>query len=736
MLRQIWILPNENDFNNFNINDLNEFNSIILIDFLNKENLKDKIRFFEKMKKFSLPNCLKILISLGEEDFQEFQKPLEENEIEMVKTHKKILINFIKELLETKEKDIVKNINLRKELDIKTFYINQNSSKEKVEKSKNENEEIIDKSSDSYENTSFLKENDFCEKIFNLYNMLKNYNRDDIEKIFDLIDFLNTESQKLKDIIDNLPLITYKKKNEYFASYYYYIIVNLLRIYETYKPKNNENLGVYILLNDGEEGKDKTKETNTNEEIENPEKIAEIRECLEKKKNDVKNKFINIYKSYKKIMFREKEEELTDISKKISEGILITETLNKQLKEIEIDYLKLENILNNLKEYFNEFFRDYLYYISKFISSINNTYKYFYQKIIIDKCSDKENIEDFVDFIYYVSNYNYVDNKNSLNEIINYFEEYFSKKEYKEEKWKDECNNTFEIKSNRLNEIDWDGKKSYLDDFRNYSLNLITKNKLQKFQYINQKYLLFFKFRKNNILGKYKNVFFVFFQNIFKKEEMKKLMIKIFPILKNNYFINEDYVSEFFDKIKAYNFKPKDMCGETISPILDVFIKSYFDSSNLYESEVCVIASYIIIIFHEFSHYTRIYIYKTTGDSKYRKSIDLCQYKDIGEYFETLLFGKILLNINLLQALYILNEKNYSKNYETFKEEFLKCEGDDNIKIIYENLKEISSLLKSLNININLSNIKTPNTYFHIKSKSNYFVLGMNNDKKGMTFFG
>ena len=102
---------------------------------------------------------------------------------------------------------------------MKTFQDNKTCNKEK---SKNEGAKG-NKNIDSNESSSFLPENDFGEKIFNLFNMLKEYNRDDVEKIYDLLDFLYSESEKLKDIIDSLPLITYK--NEYLASYYYYLII-------------------------------------------------------------------------------------------------------------------------------------------------------------------------------------------------------------------------------------------------------------------------------------------------------------------------------------------------------------------------------------------------------------------------------------------------------------------------------------------------------------------------------
>ena len=412
-------------------------------------------------------------------------------------------------------------------------------------------------------------------------------------------------------------------------------------------------------------------------------------------------------------MFNIQKEQLNEISKIIWTNINITKTLNKKLKEMEMKYLKLDTIINILSRYFNEFFRNYLWWVSKFISSIKYTYEYFYKKIFIDKSSVKDNIEDFVDFIYYVSNFDYLENQNSLIEVINYFEDYFSSNKLKEEKWKDEDNNTFEILGNKFYQNGWNGNKLYVDEYKNYCLQLIIKKKLQRFPYVNQKYLWFLKFKINNILWKNKEIFLKFFQNILMKEEIKNLMIKIFPILNDKYFINENFVSEFFNKVRPYNFKPKGMCRETISYTLDVYIKSYFNN-NSYESEICAIAYYILVILHEFAQYLKIFIYKTTGNTIYRKSFDLCKHKDIGDYFENLLFGKIVQHINLLQAIYILDENNYNKKYNQFAEEFLKWGNENVSKIIKDRFKEIIPLLKNLNIKSSTSKMEMNNETFNI----------------------
>ena len=212
-------------------------------------------------------------------------------------------------------------------------------------------------------------------------------------------------------------------------------------------------------------------------------------------------------------MFNIQKEQLNEISKIIWTNINITKTLNKKLKEMEMKYLKLDTIINNLSRYFNEFFRNYLWWVSKFISSIKYTYEYFYKKIFIDKSSVKDNIEDFVDFIYYVSNFDYLENQNSLIEVINYFEDYFSSNKLKEEKWNDEDNNTFEILGTKFYQTGWNGNKLYVDKYKNYCLQLITKKKLQRFPYINQKYLWLLKFKKKIIYcGKIKKYSWNFFK--------------------------------------------------------------------------------------------------------------------------------------------------------------------------------------------------------------------------------
>ena len=103
------------------------------------------------------------------------------------------------------------------------------------------------------------------------------------------------------------------------------------------------------------ENKSNTEEKNNLNNI-NDEKIRKTKINLEKKIDDIKNKLEHIYDPYKEVIFNREKEDSNDILKKIEVNISINETLNKELKELKIRYLKLDNILKNLKFYYNKFF--------------------------------------------------------------------------------------------------------------------------------------------------------------------------------------------------------------------------------------------------------------------------------------------------------------------------------------------------------------------------------------------
>ena len=190
-------------------------------------------------------------------------------------------------------------------------------------------------------------------------------------------------------------------------------------------------------------------------------------------------------------------------------------------------------------------------------------------------------------------------------------------------------------------------------------------------------------------------------------------------------------MNEAFNKIRTFNFKPFDFLEETISSILNIYIKNYFESNDDIESEIYVSAAFIILIFHELAHYIRRYIYKITGDKKYRKSIEICGENEIGVYLEKKLFGEEIHSINFYQAIFLLNEVNYNLSYVEFSQNFQNLKNNHKKEDYSKNLMACKEFLNSIGLTVKNLDISNSSNTFHIKGRKNILFLGTNNDKRG-----
>ena len=154
------------------------------------------------------------------------------------------------------------------------------------------------------------------------------------------------------------------------------------------------------------------------------------------------------------------------------------------------------------------------------------------------------------------------------------------------------------------------------------------------------------------------------------------------------------------------------------------FVKYNDNISFILENGVIV-----AIIFHEFGHSINAVIsfienrlkLNETPRKKYLKIMEG------GYYLELLLFGRVIKNLTLGEALYILNTKNYQKSLDDFRNGFMKLSYKDMIiegqfsnlnfgdEKTIEKLKDIISIktkkdgdtndaLKNINISIPLRN--------------------------------
>ena len=589
--------------------------------------------------------------------------------------------------------------NLQKYDNIINYTIN-NLDKDLFEKIKDKQDEL-----NAYSNYFSKK---FDEKIFSLLNNLKKFEKDNYLKIHDFLDYIITEELNLHNIIENFPLITYKNKNAYLATYYYYSINKLLNYKKLYKKKI-----------------DYSQETNA----------GILENQLNKEKIQIKNELNTLNEFSQKISKKCEDESDKEFENNLSIKIVVANDLIFKLNQIRNKYNKIKIILNNNGDYCSDFC-EYLFNLSGFLNLIPNTINYFENKIMNNKNENnlQNDLREFDYFIFYIFNYDFSSSNIKTKKLAESFEEFFHKKENITQYLNTEDYN-YKIENNTLCQMNPYGKKYLLKNYQNYSLSLIKKKRIKKNNYLNEQLFLFFKYQENCFFEKYKDVYKQYFKDILKKKSMKILFEKIFPYLEDDNFINDDFIEEFFIKIKSFNFKPIGLLAETISPILNVYIKGYFEGEDNIKSEICASSAYIILIFHEFSHYIRIYIYKRTGKEEYRKSKELYREGEIGSYFEKLFFGRTVTSINFYQAIFMLNINNYEQSHTEFSKNFQNFEIDYDEKEKEEKyVKDVNNakkFLAKLEIEFDDSEITEKQNRFQIKSNDGNLYLGNNNDKTG-----
>ena len=277
----------------------------------------------------------------------------------------------------------------------------------------------------------------------------------------------------------------------------------------------------------------------------------------------------------------------------------ITNEKIKKLNDLHFNLNKHIKCLDSFNDYFTKFYYKYLNNLKQFFNGIPNTLKYL-QKL---NYSDKKNMIILNDFIYFLSNFDFetIDKK----EYIDYYETTFN--EFK-------VPNIYKIKENNLilNDL-----YSTIKNYKNYNLNYYNFDYPKNMRFMYEKYVKYPLISENSLFNQYKVVYLNFFKQLFLNDNsyVKKLFIKTFPVLKDNYFINEDLLNYIFkEKIHIFNFQNNDFCGQTDSTTLNLYIKSNFSNNeDKIEVEICFFAAYIIIIIHELSQFIRIYIYKYLG---------------------------------------------------------------------------------------------------------------------------
>ena len=559
---------------------------------------------------------------------------------------------------------------------------------------------------------------DFKNKLFYLIKLLQKYNKKEILLKYEINEIINNDYNELKDLINqfNKEINIENEKFIYMIIYYNWISNLIYKIYY-YKNKTEVN---YISFKEIKKNESEFYSKNYLNSLNYlNQKISDLNDNVKKylQLDNIKDNKSLLDIIEQKIN-HEKINEIMLMYKNNNNFINYEDVKNEKIKELlkfKFELNKYLKCLDSISDFFTNFYEIYLDFLNEFLKNIpktlNNLFELKYNDI---------NILD--DFIFFLSHYDF--ETLGYSNLIDYYEKTF-------EELKD-VGEDCEIKNNNLilyNQI-------IIENYKNYNLNWCDFRKIIKMKFKYEKYVKFSLISQESLFCKYKDTYLKFFKKLFLDDRscIKKLFINTFPILKNNYFINDELLEYiFYKKIHIFNFESKEFAGETNSYTFNIYIKSNFENNDdTIEVQICFYVAYIIILIHEISHFIRLYIYKYTGKKEYENSFDFDDETntDIGFFIEKNLFGRVVGEINLLEAFYLLDIDNYYKDINIFLKNFSKLKKNNDkfdINAINDNVK---NFLNDVDIK-NLFNLKTLdiNSKLLIKGIGGNFFIGKNNDR-------
>ena len=245
------------------------------------------------------------------------------------------------------------------------------------------------------------------------------------------------------------------------------------------------------------------------------------------------------------------------------------------------------------------------------------------------------------------------------------------------------------------------------------------------------------------------------YNNIIDIDKIKKFLKKIFlsnvikeafQILYPSYikfpFENEKDVDNYINKhLKFVVYYNSDSNAITDKFTLDTYIflkPKNIKIKNIENNQIIKLIENILYTsgiiktnYHELNHnFYNIFYYHENGNiplkTPRKEGLD---DREGGREMEKLLFGKILYKINIKEALYILNEKNYEKNIYEFREDFKNLYKSNEKKEDYL----INGEFSELNLSDNNEALEKTNQFFIFISledtdPTNYYIESFDYD--------
>ena len=424
-----------------------------------------------------------------------------------------------------------------------------------------------------------------------------------------------------------------------------------------------------------------------------------------------KNDELYIYNLYLQFLSQINEKIVYYQSQNTIDGIEITEELIKKIKENRKLLVLIEG----------NFFKKYLPKFNYFLTGIKDTYL---KELSTMTFEDEKNKNVFDYFMLFISHYNFENitimkclvwessfENSEKDKIVKLIEQYKHKKPPMEISF--EKDNKLKIKGKNMKEI-------IIENYDDYELENLLFDIYDNFQFNEVKAINYVKITKidNHLyIKKIYNKWIKFVISLFNSKTIISLYTILFKV-QEPFITDVEEMNIILNNIIFYSFET-DFAGETNRESLKIYEYSNYDnlidvydknSSNEDVLKVIFLAFNLVINYHEIlGHYNigyQSFNYSEENKEKYDSpkvskdfSSDFAKKRndqESGENIEINLLGRVINELTLKEALFLLNPKNYSENnFSSFREKFMKCNErkidiDDNFRGILLNIFNIN----------------------------------------------
>lgn len=423
--------------------------------------------------------------------------------------------------------------------------------------------------------------------------------------------------------------------------------------------------------------------------------------------------FYNQIKDPEKIIKTEEFKQITDDIKK-KEQDLFEYNKNKEkyffkIMELNLEIPKLKAKQVNLLLIHAQYFQ-YIKNLKIFLNKVDANFKIRFKDLKLDTEEDKILFEKYMHFL---STYKF--------ELITYSDFWnttFVSLRLEEKKKIiniEKCYLKFSLSDDGTILTISDNEKKEEINTENYDLiNFIDKAKYETdvipLMWKKNKCILPTKYNKELFVYKTKQYWKKLLIHIFKSNVYIEARDSLFSHSQIDFFMIDDIISEIIENIRFFIYKTK-FLGNTNKKTSTIYNYGNYDEEIKNKSIALLIfyGFHIIINIHEIGGHLNIryqFFYTLNKEfsspkiakedeelySNYAKG----KGKESGESIEIKLFGRVLCSITIKEALFILNEENYSLALNDFKEGFLTCNKKDINSLLSQNSK---ILLENLGIN-------------------------------------